>query len=232
MGKLKKIDLDKVPRYDVVVNEESNESEIQLISLVDSPAIVMKGICLSNEVKTKITMKSIPDEQIIIGPALIPDIEIYREDEKLGPHYIRFSKNVIKKLVYKFNRFGTNRKINIDHENRLVEGFIAEDWIIEDSVCDKSRKYGFELPIGTYMMMAKIEDKQFWDDEVKGLGKYGFSIEGSLDQILVSMSKIEEQEVTIDDLDLDDLIKIFEIKKVRIRLNKIGNSSKKLNNLS
>jgi hypothetical protein len=147
------------------------------------------------------------DEQIIVGPALIPDIDIFQNINRYGPHFIRFTKDTIKKLVERFNSKGDNRRINIDHTNQIVNGFILEDWIVEDSLYDKSRMYGFKLPIGTYMLKVKIEDKDFWLNEVKGNEKFGFSIEGFLGQKLI---KLESQEdISIDDLDLEDLIKIF-----------------------
>jgi hypothetical protein len=87
----------------------------------------------------------------------------------------------------------------------MVDAFIMEDWIVEDTVYDKSRKYGIEVPIGTYMIMVKIEDTKFWLEEVKGNEKFGFSIEGLLGQQLVSLSK----QATIDDLTEEDLFQIF-----------------------
>jgi hypothetical protein len=92
----------------------------------------------------------------------------------------------------------------------MVNAFIMEDWIVENEVYDKSRMYGFEVPVGTYMIMVKIEDTDFWLEEVKGNEKFGFSIEGLLGQQLVSLSK-QEEVLTIDDLDLDDLLNIFEL---------------------
>jgi hypothetical protein len=118
-------------------------------------------------------------------------------------------------MVEKFNKYGSNRRINIDHSNQMVDGFILEDWIVEDPVYDKSRKYGFEVPVGTYMIKVKIEDKDFWMNEVKENGKFGFSIEGLLGQQLISLSKTEEVEFSIDDLTEDDLLEIFELKTWR-----------------
>jgi len=201
-GKIKKIDMDKLPVYQIVV-EEDDDTGIALISLVDDPAISMKGMAFSN--KSSMSFKEVGDKQVIVGPALIPDMRIYREDDKYGKYYVTFSKETIEKMVEKFNKYGSNRKINIDHSNQMVDAFIMEDWIVEDSVYDKSRKYGFEVPVGTYMIMVKIEDTSFWNEEVKGNGKFGFSIEGLLGQQLVSLSK----EATIDDLTLEDLMQIF-----------------------
>ena len=205
-GKIKKIDKEKLPVYEIVV-DENDETGISLISLVDEPAIAMKGMLFSEE-KSIMAFKEIEDKQEIVGPALIPNMKIYREDEKYGQYYVVFTAETIKKMVEKFNKYGSNRRINVDHSNRMVDAYIVEDWITEDPVYDKSRKYGIEVPVGTYMIKVKIDDKEFWNEEVKNNGKFGFSIEGLLGQQLVSLAK-QEDEVTIDDLDLDDLLQIF-----------------------
>jgi hypothetical protein len=201
-GKLKKIDKEKLPVYQIVV-EDGDDTGISLISLVEDPAIVMKGMAFNN--KEVMSFKEVGDKQVIVGPALIPDMKIYREDEKYGQYYVTFTKETIAKMVEKFNKYGSNRKINIDHSNQMVDAFIMEDWIVEDMVYDKSRKYGIEVPVGTYMIMVKIEDTKFWLEEVKGNEKFGFSIEGLLGQQLVSLSK----QATIDDLTEEDLFQIF-----------------------
>jgi hypothetical protein len=202
-GKIKKLDPEKLPVYEIMV-DEFDETGISLISLVEDPAIMVKGMAFNKS--SMMSFKEVGDKQIIVGPALIPNMRIYREDEKFGQYYVVFSAETIAKMVEKFNKYGSNRKINIDHSNMMVDAFIIEDWIVEDAVYDKSRKYGIEVPVGTYMIMVKIEDKSFWESEVKGNGKFGFSIEGLLGQQLVSLSR----EATIDDLTLDDLIQIFE----------------------
>jgi hypothetical protein len=206
-GKLKKIDKDKLPVYSIVINDD-DDTGISLISLVYDPAIIMKGMTF-NETQSLMTFKEVgEDKQIIVGPALIPNMKILREDDKYGLYYVLFSEETIEKMVEKFNKFGSNRKINIDHSNRMVDAFIMEDWIVEDEVYDKSRKWGFEVPKGSYFIKVKIEDTDFWNEEVKGNEKFGFSIEGLLGQSLIQMSK----EYGIDDLSLEDLLKIFDIK--------------------
>lgn len=209
MLQLKKIDKTKLPVYSIVV-DEFDESGINLISLVDKPAIEMKGMTFNQDKTIQMEFKKIDgDKQIIIGPALIPDMKIYRENAEYGQHYVEFTKEVISKLVQKFNKTGSNRKINLEHSNQMVDAFIIEDWIVEDQVYDKSRKYGFEVPVGTYMIMVKIENKDFWETEVKGNGKFGFSIEGLLGQVPMRLSI--EDDFTIDDLELEDLLEIFEL---------------------
>jgi hypothetical protein len=201
-GKIKKIDPEKLPTYEIVI-DEFDETGISLISLVEDPAIMVKGMAFNSS--SMMSFKEVGDKQVIVGPALIPDMRIYREDDKFGKYYVVFTAETIAKMVEKFNKYGSNRKINIDHSNMMVDAFIIEDWIVEDTVYDKSRKYGIEVPVGTYMIMVKIEDKTFWENEVKGNGKFGFSIEGMLGQQLVSLSK----EASIDDLTEQDLLQIF-----------------------
>lgn len=124
------------------------------------------------------------DKQIIAGPIMIPDYNIYRKDAD-GEYYINFSKETIKQLTDKFFKNNNNRAINLDHTNQMVQGYIQEHWIIEDSMYDKSKYYGFNLPVGTSFVVVKIENEQFWNQEVKDMGKYGFSIEGVLGKKLM-----------------------------------------------
>lgn len=206
--KYKKIDTDKLPVYELTFAEESSdETGISLISIVDNPAIEMKGFAFSNEAE-EYEFKKVEDKQMIVGPAMIPNKKILQEDDKNGLHYVMFTKETIAGLVEKFNRFGSNRKINFEHTNQMVDAFIVEDWIVEDEVYDKSRKYGFEVPVGTYMIKVKIDNPDQWQEYVKEGGAYGFSIQGQLYQKLVQMSK----PATIDDLELEDLLEIFDIK--------------------
>lgn len=207
-GKIKKVNMDRLPLYEMFFNEEG-ENGIELISILSDPAIEVMGVAFSSQ----IFFKKDKDKMIIIGPALIPDMKIYRDDELFGPHNVVFSKETIEKLVENLNKNGDNRKINIDHENRMVDGFIMEDWIIEDGTFDKSKKYGFNLPVGTYMIKVKIDDEDFWNTEVKENGKYGFSIQGKIDQRLLEFEKIDNEieEIDINDLDESDLLDIFDI---------------------
>lgn len=214
---IKKIEPENLPVYEIKINDDDN-SGVELISLVDEPAINMKGMMFSTD-NIYTTFKEISeDKQIIVGPALIPNMRIYREDEKHGSYYVYFTEQSIEKIVEKFNKFGSNRRINIDHSDKMVDAFIMEDWIVEDVDFDKSRMYGFDVPKGTYMIKVKIENKDFWESEVKGNGKFGFSVEGLLGHQLVKFQKetVDDEvyssiEEGIEDLDIIDLVNIFDI---------------------
>jgi hypothetical protein len=195
-GKLKKINDEKLPVYEIFINDD-DETGMNLISVVEKPAIEIKGYAFSDIVELE--FKKEGDKQIIVGPALIPNKKIRREDEDGNLYYVFFSKETIERMVEKFNRYGSNRKINFEHTDKMIDAFIMEDWIVEDAYYDKSKKYGFDVPVGTYMIKVKIEDKQFWLEEVKENGRFGFSIEGLLGQQLVSMSAVEQEFVSYTD---------------------------------
>jgi hypothetical protein len=78
----------------------------------------------------------------------------------------------------------------------MLDGMsVVESWIIEDEKQDKSAKYGFNLPKGTWMISMKVNNDEIWnkvkDGEVKG-----FSIEGYfVDKYEMSLQETEEQEI-------------------------------------
>jgi hypothetical protein len=78
----------------------------------------------------------------------------------------------------------------------MLDGMsVVESWIIEDEKQDKSAKYGFNLPKGTWMISMKVNNDEIWkkvkDGEVKG-----FSIEGHfVDQYEMSLQQNEEDEI-------------------------------------
>ena len=78
---------------------------------------------------------------------------------------------------------------DLEHNKKNdVNGVIIESWIVEDSMIDKSVLYGLKnVPVGTWMISVKVEDKQFWDEYVKTNKVRGFSIEGAFGQELVEM---------------------------------------------
>lgn len=199
MKKKKITRLEDIPIYDIFIEEDGNEG-IRFVSLVKDPAIEIKGMCFSKEQleeDKKYEFKTVADQQIIVGPAMVPDKLILRKNP-LDPEdiwYVRFSKEIIRQMVDTFNRENNNKSINVDHEDRIVDGFIRENWVIQSTTYDKSKFYGFNnLQPGTWFIEIKINDEKFWKDEVKGMGKYGFSIEGYMSQVMEEkFSKLEEK---------------------------------------
>jgi hypothetical protein len=160
--------------YELII-DDNDELGIQFISIVDTPAIEVKGYAF-NSIKAY-EFKYDKEKQIIAGPALIPDIKIKRVDEYGQQYFVYFSKNTIDKMVMKFMKGGISNKINFNHQDKIVDAYILSSWIVEDKEMDKSKVYGYDLPEGSYFIEVKVEDKDFWDNYVKK-GYNSFSIEG------------------------------------------------------
>lgn len=252
--KRKKLKMENLPVYEIVVDEEDN-SGMRFISLVENPAIEIKGYAFAKSYDlqpndfnsrwhthpncncsfsegswTVVQMGEFPcdsclemkskyedwyskrgtsatpgskrfsdmefsiqkDKQIIAGPTMIPNKKIYRKDGDME-YYVTFSPETIKTIVGKFVKENNNRSINLEHSNVMVPAFIMEHWIVEDTTYDKSKMYGFSLPVGSHFVTIKIEDENFWNNEVKNLNKIGFSIEGILGQKLIHMASDTER---------------------------------------
>lgn len=125
------------------------------------------------------------EKQMIFGPTMIPNIDIFRRDENGDEYYVVFSKEIIEEAAMRFFKKNNNRSINLEHTNQMVPAYICESWIVKDDYYDTSRFYGFNLPIGSHFIGLKVEDEAFWKSEVKDNGKFGFSIEGVLGKKII-----------------------------------------------
>ena len=181
-----------LPIYDIVLTDESQG--VGFISLVDEPAIGVDWIKLSKEVE--MSFKADKEKQILYGPFLIPNKLIYRNDNKMGEYYVRFSKDEIEKIATKFNEDLNNKNINFMHTDEKVEAFVAQNWVIEGDQ-DKSKNLGFDLPEGSWFGGVKIKDNDFWSNKVKSDEVKGFSVEILADLELSLKNKEQKMEKVI-----------------------------------
>jgi hypothetical protein len=187
-------------KYKIDFDPTNEELGIQLVSFVETPAIKIKGVKLSLEKEFKFITQE--DKMIVVAPALIPDLPIYRKDDDGEEYYVYFDKETIFKLMSDFNKKNKEYRFNYDHKENTAPAYVLESWIIEDEVYDKSKYYGFEgLPIGTWMLSAQVTDKDFWNNEIKAKGKFGFSIEGFLELKPVEFKEQLELRIIQNDVD-------------------------------
>jgi hypothetical protein len=189
---------------ELIIDEESDIAGIQAISIVDNPAIEEDFIALkSQEVKLAEVDK---DKKIIMGPALIPNKKIFRKfDEQ--EYYIYFSEDTVKKASELFLTKGNQNNSTLEHEIKLNGLSVVESWIIEDENHDKSKKYGFNLPIGTWMVSMKVNNDDVWNNYVKSGKVKGFSIEGHFIDAIKYEQDQEQQALSI----IEELTDILEV---------------------
>lgn len=198
----------KLKKYSVV----ADSSEIYNISLVEEPAIEVDYVAFDKDKETKPNLKFIEDKQkekyMILGPALIPDKNIYRNYDG-NEFYVSFSAECIEKLSHNFvkNCYGDGC-FTKDHESFAQGCSLAESWI-KTSENDKSVDYGFDCPIGTWFVAAKIDSIDLWDSIKKGERK-GFSIESwvDLEEIIENKDKKEndmsKQKTNLETMEVND----------------------------
>jgi hypothetical protein len=118
------------------------------------------------------------EQQMVIGPLMIPDKLILRVDDNNNPYFVYFSKDTVRQVAEKMMRNKLLDRLNIEHnENDPVEGYMVETWLVTDENFDKQKAYGFNHPVGTWMGQYKILSKDAWEKVKSGEVK-GFSIEG------------------------------------------------------
>lgn len=199
-----------LPIYDVVLLNE--ETGVFKISLVDEPAIEVDFIVQFKKEPIQFKQTS-NDKQILIGPLLIPNKLIYRNQNN-QEYFIRYSEKVIRDISEDFLKNKRIDSINEMHLNKDVKDcYMIESWIIEDEEKDKSVLYGFNLPKGTWMCTLKVNNKEYWDEYIKTGEFKGFSIEGILGHYYTGeMAEIQfnkESELLLDNKTIFRLKKFY-----------------------
>ena len=192
---------------ELILDEEQEESGIEAISIVESPAIESDFVALKNE---EIKLAEISKEKrILLGALLIPNKPIYRNGSE-GDYYIFFSKDTISKASQMYLRNGYQNNSTLEHSKDLKGLTLVESWIVEDEVQDKSRKYGLNVPVGTWMGAVKVNNEEVWNEYVRTNKVKGFSIEGYFADKMEAHKEAVKEDMS-SEIDKQTLLKIKEI---------------------
>jgi len=185
--------------YKMFIDDEDQDSGVFAISLVENPAIESNWVYLSKHYKIELATVN-NDKQLLIGPVLIPNKEIPRIDQETGEEYsIVFEEDVIEKAAQLFLQRQHNNSSTLEHNQPLEDISFVESWIVADPKADKTNAYGLSYPKGTWVVMAKVNNKDIWDNYVKTGKVAGFSLEGLFGHNLVEASK-QAHLVSLSDL--------------------------------
>ena len=114
----------------------------------------------------------------LVGPVAIPDMEIPRKAKDGSLFYVRFSKDVVKRMAEKFMREKRMEESNIQHNSDMDAGaYVFESWIVENQADKANDVYDLKVPVGTWMVKMRVKDANTWDKVKKGELR-GFSLEG------------------------------------------------------
>ncbi len=160
---------------ELILDDELELNGIEAISVVENPAIESDFIALKSQDVKLAEVNA--EKRLLMGALLIPNKPIYRrngEDE----YYIYFSKDTVLKASQKYLMSNNQHNATMEHQYDISGLTLVESWIVEDEVHDKSRKYGLDVPVGTWMGSVKVNNDEVWNDYVKTGKVKGFSIEG------------------------------------------------------
>ena len=211
---------------ELIIDEKDEQSGIDAISVVMSPAIESNFIHLS---KHEVLLKEVDAEKrILMGPALIPNKQIYRKNDKTkDEYYIYFSEATIRKASELFLMNANQNNSTLEHSQKLKGMSVVESWIIEGEN-DKSKNYGFDLPKGTWMISMKVNNDEIWDKVKLGEVK-GFSIEGYFaDRYEMNSKNIDMEEKAMVEK-IKELIIKSELKSNKVDLSLIDDFTKEAN---
>ena len=178
---------------ELLIDEDKHAFGVEAISLVREPAIQVNWVAFNKQGNQNkmIHLAQMDEEQrTLIAPALIPDLKIVRYDEAADEEYdVYFSQDTVKlasELFLKNNRANAH---TFEHAEPVEGVSVVESWIIQDPAVDKARLYGFtDLPKGTWMVRAKVDNPEIWD-KIKAGEARGLSIEGYF------LDRIEQMQV-------------------------------------
>jgi hypothetical protein len=151
---------------------------LQAIAFVDAPAIGLNYQAFAPH-KFEIINE---EKRIVMGAAMIPDLPIYRRDER-GEYYAIFRKETIKALVQKLFKENKHNNFNEQHNAfKILDGVYIYQSFITDKELGILPPQGFEnVADGTWFIAAKVENDEAWSKVKEDGILKGFSVEGVFD---------------------------------------------------
>jgi hypothetical protein len=131
------------------------------------------------------------EERIVVGPAMVPDMKIYRRDET-GEYYVFFDKKTIETIALKFYSKGFQQSANEMHMKPIEGVTFFQSWIADESKGIPKMKQFEDLPDGTWFLGAKIMNDETWAKVKDGTFR-GFSVEGMFDMTEIKMRKSADE---------------------------------------
>ena len=139
---------------------------------------ILKNVELS-EVKLSNYMFADESKKELVGPVAIPEMEIPRKDDDGNIYFVRFSKEVVKKMAEKFMREQRLADNNIQHKDEENAGsYVFESWVVENEGDKANSVYNLGVPVGTWMVKMRVTNTDTWK-KVRAGELNGFSLQGN-----------------------------------------------------
>lgn len=159
-----------LPIYYCEINDY--EDGIGCLSLVEHPATDSQFMCFSKQMNFSIDNE---EKRIISGVIMEPDKPIYRNDGG-REYYVIFTKDTIRLMVEKFFIDGVNNRIDLEHNNEVIDGVHLIEMFIKDSERGIDPSY-LSCADGSLIGSYKVVDDALWKAIKQGTFN-GFSLAG------------------------------------------------------
>lgn len=179
------------------VIDEEGKLGVYAIGLVESPAIQENWIALSEHKFSK----EIDERKMLYGAAMIPNKYIYRIDEDtMEEFYVVFEAETITQCAQMFLKKNMQHNHTYEHAFEIEGCTVVESWIVESEL-DKSRHFGMNVPVGTWMLGVKVDDQSIWE-KVKRQEIKGFSIEGRFSELQLKAASTNVEQSILKEIEL------------------------------
>lgn len=189
----------KLPVIELYLEDDGALGGVYANSFVTAPAIE-KGFVFMNKQHSKPVLMAVEqgEKRLVYGPMMIPNLMIYRNDEKYGEYYATYTEDTVIKCAHNYLKKNLQSATTVEHAFPIQGATMVESWIVQDGASDKSNAFGYtDLPKGTWMAGYSVESDELWG-MVKSGEITGFSIEAYFDHKQVEMS---EEERFLSDLE-------------------------------
>jgi hypothetical protein len=166
-----KAKVEKVKSLNISKHYDNNPDVVKELGSIGHKFSMNLGFAITNE-----------SEHIISGPLMLADELIYRNNEKFGEHYVKFTAETIKQIAIKFAKKKYQNHVNLMHDqNQVVDGCtMFESWIVDKSRGVQAME-GFEdVADGSWFGSFYIDNAEVWA-KIKSGELKGFSVEGLFD---------------------------------------------------
>jgi len=176
-----------------LIIDDTKESGVDYIALVDHPAIESNWMAFNKQEKKMQFAIQDEEQRIVSGYFMKADLPIPRVDDNGEVFYVMFRKNTIKDIVFKYMRNGFNANTNLMHDpKQLAEGvYVFESLVIDESRGIKAPDSFEDAPDGSWWGSMKVDNNEIWQSIKDGTFQ-GFSVEGVFKQ---AKSKSVEEEI-------------------------------------
>lgn len=182
-----------LPIYRLDINEFDEETGIDFVALVESPAVERDFQAFNTTQRFAIQDE---EKRVVSGVAMIADMPIYRRDAIRGEYYVVFDKESIFKIAKKWARSNKYDSVNEHHETPIQEGVSLFESYLVDRERGVMPPKGYEdVADGSWFVSYLIDNEDVWQRVKSGEFK-GFSVEGVFDFV----SELSEDLKVIEEL--------------------------------